>query len=156
MGREMRYLGAATDPGEWWTDRKSEAEDLGPGVVFYLRVACDGHIAPRIGVAYGLREDVDLLRVAAEAERLIEAYLAEDENHKVYGDLIPPTLDLWRSLDEVLARVKESDRDIAVWGIDSILFSVTGSKAMSDRVIERVGLETLLGLVCAEEVEVEI
>ena len=142
MGAE-KYLGGASDPGEWWRDMPSEAEDLGPGVSFYLRVACDEQLPPRIIIFYGLREDVCLDKVIVEANRLISLY--KKEGRKVFGELVTPRLEQWKSLEEVLSMVQGIAGENH-GNVPETLWWVTGSGEMVKRIISLVGIETLQGL----------
>lgn len=155
----MKYLGAATDDGEYWNDRSSKANDLGPGVSFTVRVAEDGGHGPHLICCYGLREDVNLPAVIAEAERIIAAYQIEDparypNGRKLQGQLHLPTLAMWPALEDVLQTIRES-RSICqykkanlraggmVWSIESIIYACTGAGAMVQRVIESAGLDKI-------------
>ena len=94
-----KYLGAPSDDGEWWCDKRSEATDMGPGVSFHIRCGEDGGNGPHITCCYGLREDVRLDRVQAEAERLLEEYQKPDEWHpegrRLQGLLHKISLERW-------------------------------------------------------------
>jgi len=153
----MKYLGAATDCGEYWEDWNSEAKDLGPGVSFTVRCAEDGGKGPHLICCYGLQNDVNLEAVAREAERIITAYKAHDtvrfpNGRPIQGPLRPPRPEYWPTLEEVLVLFRESvPRHKAtnqrmgrmVWSIRDVVWDVTGSGAMTDRVIERVGMAEL-------------
>lgn len=151
--KSMKYMGAPTDDGEWWSDRRSNAVDLGPAVAFTVRVADDEHTRPHLIHCYGLREDVVLERVIAEAERIVDEY-KRIEGRQVYGDLKTPTLERWRSIEDVMilfrkavAKRHAEGMKVGGWwspdGIREILFDCTGSYLMAQRVVERVGIETL-------------
>lgn len=157
MSSSMKYLGAATDSGEWWCDLDSVAEDLGPGVSFSVRCGEDGGTGPHLICCYGIREDARLDRVRAEAERLVAQYQKPDrwhpEGRSLQGALKAPRLEQWESLDSIIQRVKThiaKDRAYGRgmcrewWKIEhvrnDILWSSIGSMRTVDRLIERVGI----------------
>lgn len=158
MASSMKYLGAATEDGEWWHDRGSEATDLGPGVKFSIRCAEDGGNGPHVVKCKGLKEDVRIDRIRAEAERLLAEYQKPTEEYPdgraLQGALQMPTLDCWRSLDEVLDRLRGSwslrgskHANLAagkmVWSLEDILWDCTGYMPMTERVIELAGIKKI-------------
>jgi len=147
-----KYLGAPSDPGEWWCDCSSEAEDLGPGVCFSLRVGEDGGDGPHLVCCYGLREDVILDRVVAEAGRLAAKYQQPTNNHptgrRLQGPIHVPSVGMWRSLDDILAMLPECMARLkrinsivgrGAWTARNAVDNCTGYGAMSARVIELMG-----------------
>ncbi|MCK9569647.1 hypothetical protein M0R72_11960 [Candidatus Pacearchaeota archaeon] len=166
MSDSMKYIGAATDPGEWWCDKDSKANDLGPGVSFAVRCGEDGGNGPHLICCYGLREDVQMDRVLVETNRILAEYQKPDtwhlEGRTLQGPLHAPKLEKWRSLEDVLAEFKkhvaehqEYGRGMCHewWRVESIrndiLWSVTGSYAMANRVIENAGIDALQEIVLA-------
>lgn len=168
MSSSMKYLGAATDPGEWWCDRGSEADDLGPGVSFTVRCGEDGGNGPHVTCCYGLRQDVRLDRVQAEAERILEEYQRPDRRHpdgrKLQGPLRPIQVEKWRTLEDVMKRLPGAmvgykkinidpeiqvrrfgkvSPDQMIWKLEDMVESVTGSPTMCARVVELVGMAAL-------------
>jgi hypothetical protein len=151
-----KYLGAPSDSGEWWCDRSSEAKDLGPGVSFTVRCGEDGGNGSHLICCYGLREDVRMDRVLAETNRILEEYQKPDKWHrdgqKLQGPLREPTLEKWRSLEDVVSRLpfaweRYKPANVAagrmVWSIEHCVDSVCGSMVMASRVIELVGPEKI-------------
>jgi len=166
MSDSMKYTGAATDPGEWWCDKSSEANDLGPGVSFTVRCGEDGGSGPHLICCYGLREDVRMDRVLAETERILAEYQTPDTWHRegrtVQGPLHVPKIEKWDSLEDVIIKFRkyvaehqEYGRGMCHewWRVESIrndiLWSVTGSFAMADRVIENARIDALQEIVLA-------
>lgn len=153
-----KYLGAPSDEGEWWCDRHSEAIDMGPGVSFYIRCGEDGGNGPHLTCCYGLREDVCLDRVQAEAERILAEYQKPDrwhpEGRTLQGPLRKISIKRWRPLTEVLNEIQKSHSirnhkaaNVAagkiVWSLEDTIYDCTGSTKMTARVIELVGMEAL-------------
>ena len=158
MASSMKYLGAATDPGEWWCDISSTATDLGPGVSFSVRCGEDGGNGPRLICCYGLREDVDLSAVRREAEKIVAKYQMPDQwypnGRKLQGPLLMPKIEKWPTLDMVLSTIEESysirsSKSVnqrfgkMVWSLENIVRNCTGSGEMCMRVIELVGIEAI-------------
>lgn len=164
-----KYLGGASDPGEWWCDLSSEAKDLGPGVSFSIRCGEDGGNGPHLICCYGLREDVRMDRVLVEAERILGEYQKPDAWHpkgrKLQGELRAPKLTQWRTLEGILAsmadpkshalRAKKASNvqhGTMIRSLHDIVYDHTGSVAMADRVIELAGLERIQAIYDACEV----
>jgi hypothetical protein len=158
MSDSMKYLGGATDDGEWWADRSSKANDLGPGVSFTVRVADCDHAPPHLICCYGLREDVDLPAVKREVARVIAAYKANNSwwpgEPPIYGELIPPTPEMWKSTTDVLEGIRRDPSSFRLtkeanqragkilWSVRDALMDEVGAWAMVDQLIARVGMET--------------
>jgi hypothetical protein len=149
-------LGAATDDGEWWSDKESKTDDLGQAVSFSVRVASDERKLPEVILCYGFQEDVNLERVTAEAERIVVAY--KDKGGHVYGDLIPPTLDQWKSVQGVITSVRRvsEERRANMSSSDSEIRSIimwcTGHIAMVERLIALSGgLDNLRRIIFSPE-----
>jgi hypothetical protein len=153
-----KYLGAPSDSGEWWCDRSSTATDLGPGVSFSVRCGEDGGNGPHLICCYGLREDVRLDRVQAEAERILAEYQKPNswhpEGRKLQGPLRMPPLMRWKTLDEELEEFRKSqslrqskaanlNAGKMIWSLRDILWDCMGSGAMVARAIELAGIEKI-------------
>ena len=158
MSSSMKYLGAATDPGEWWCHKSSEAADMGPGVSFGACLGEDHGTGPYIFAHYGLREDVNLPAVHKELDRLVAEYKKPDKYHRegrrVQGPTSYPKLEDWRTLSDVLENIRTShslrkykqinqDFGKIIWPLRTIVESCCGSYAMADRVIELAGIDTI-------------
>jgi hypothetical protein len=157
----MRHLGAATDDGEWWSDRKSESNDLGPGVSFSVRIASDERKAPKIILCYGFREDVNLERVTVEAKRVVDSYKAE--GRQIYGGLIVPKLEQWKSVQDVLKSVqrvceeRKADMSSSDSEISSVIMWCTGHTSMVERLIVLIGgMEELRKIIFSPENKSEV
>jgi len=153
-----KYLGTPSDEGEWWCDLPSTATDLGPGVSFYVRCGEDGGNGPHLICCYGLREDVRLDRIQAEAERILADYQKPNrwypDGRQLQGPLQAPRPEQWPTLEQVIAKIRDSrgltGYKIAnigagkmVWSLRDIVWSCAGSQSMTDRVIELVGIEEI-------------
>jgi len=159
MSSSMKYIGAATDPGEWWSDKRSAADDLGPGVSFTVRCGEDGGDGPRLILCYGLREDVKIKNVEKEAQRIIAEYQKPDRWNRnggtLQGALHAPRLEQWPTREDVITQFEKhviAHHEYARstcrqwWRIEDvmdILWAVTGSGAMAERVVELIGMRDL-------------
>jgi len=153
-----KYLGTPSDEGEWWCDLPSTATDLGPGVSFYVRCGEDGGNGPHLICCYGLREDVRLDRIQAEAERILADYQKPNrwypDGRQLQGPLQAPRPEQWPTLESVLDslrrpasiagyKVINNDAGKMMWSLRDIVWSCAGSQSMTDRVIELVGIEEI-------------